>query len=386
MRAGIVGTGFAAEFHAAMLRRVYGISVELHSVYSRNRENRDEFAGRWSTRSTSSLGELIDSCDVVHVCVPAAHHESVTAAALRADRNVILEKPFTGAFSKGADPSSWTVGDADEAERSAYESIVRLLEAERGSKGRVGYAENWVFAPGVKKEAEIIRKSGAQLLWIHGEESHSGSHSSVYGSRAHSGGGSLMGKGVHPLTAALFLKRCSTGDQNAQPAAVSSRTHRVTSLPGFTDKGFVRTDYYDVEDWGSIHVVFNDGTFADLFASEIVVGGVHNWLSVVANNHRTEIKINPNDALKTFNPAGPQFEDIYTVEKIETKEGWVEASADEDWFTGYQAEMQSMYESFAATTPLVSDSLLGAQTILTVYAGYRSAARDGVQVAIRSLL
>ena len=52
-----------------------------------------------------------------------------------------------------------------------------MLEAERQSKGRLLYAENWVYAPSIQKEREILEKTGGQILWIHGEEAHSGSHS-----------------------------------------------------------------------------------------------------------------------------------------------------------------------------------------------------------------
>ena len=63
-------------------------------------------------------------------------------------------------------------------------------------------------------------------------------------------------------------------------------------------------------------------------------------LEITANNHRTVVNINPNDSMKTFNPRGSQFDDVYVVEKIETKEGWSNMSPDEDWYTGYQSEIQ----------------------------------------------
>ena len=88
----------------------------------------------------------------------------------------------------------------------AMESIRRMLEAEKESKGSIMYAENWVYAPAIQKERELIEKTGAQILWIQAQQSHSGSHSLDYGKWRLSGGGSLMGKGSHPLTAAIYLK------------------------------------------------------------------------------------------------------------------------------------------------------------------------------------
>lgn len=40
-----------------------------------------------------------------------------------------------------------------------------------------------------------------------GDESHSGSHSPYYGTSKYSGGGSLVGKACHPLSAILHLNR-----------------------------------------------------------------------------------------------------------------------------------------------------------------------------------
>jgi len=74
----------------------------------------------------------------------------------------------------------------------------RLRDAVRGAGVILGYAENFVYAPSVQKEREIVEKSKAQILRMTGEESHSGSHSPVYGIWSVQGGGSLIAKGCHP--------------------------------------------------------------------------------------------------------------------------------------------------------------------------------------------
>ena len=45
----------------------------------------------------------------------------------------------------------------------------------------LGYAENYIYAPSVQREREIIETTKAQILRMTAEESHSGSHSPVYG-------------------------------------------------------------------------------------------------------------------------------------------------------------------------------------------------------------
>ena len=295
-----------------------------------------------------------------------------------------MEKPFTGYFGNPGAPGDLEArrGMRDEAVSSAR----RMLEAERSGKGRIYYAENWVFAPVLRKEEEIVRASGAQILWMLGQEAHSGSHSAAYGKWKESGGGSIMGKGCHPLTAVLHLKRVEGMTRSGspiRPRAVSARTHELTRLPGFQDRGFLRTEYTDVEDFGLVHVVFDDGTVADVFSSEIVLGGVDAWIDVVANNHRSRCVISPSTGLHTFNPREEQLKDVYVTEKISTKQGWSHPSPDENWSNGYVHELDHFYRCIRADAPSYSGGELGSDTTGVIYAAYLSAAQDGREVAVR---
>jgi predicted dehydrogenase len=140
-----------------------------------------------------------------------------------------------------------------------------------------------------------------------GEESHSGSHSPYYGSWKFSGGGSLVGKGCHPLSAALYLKRVEGEARDGvpiRPLTASARTHEITRLKTYRDEGFLRTAYDDVEDFVQIHVKLSDGTVADIFSTELVLGGVHNWLEVVCNNHRTPLQSEPGQLARNLQRQG----------------------------------------------------------------------------------
>ncbi|TVQ96833.1 MAG: gfo/Idh/MocA family oxidoreductase [Spirochaetaceae bacterium] len=385
LRAGIVGSGFAAAFHYEALHRVYRVDVEITGVFSPNAEKRGAFANDRGITAFDSLAALIDASDVIHVCTPPSTHEEIAVTALAAGRSCIVEKPFTGFFGDGSKDFDGRTFDREAGLREAMASVQRMLEAERTSAGSILYAENWVYAPAIQKEREIIEKTGAQIVWMHGEESHSGSHSPYYGKWEHSGGGSIMGKAVHPLTAALYLKKVegrARSGRPIRPVAVSARTHAVTTSDWFRDEGHLRTSYTDIEDYGAVHVVFEDGSFADIFASELVLGGVHNWIEVCTNNHRTVCNINPNSAMQTYNPKEENFRDIYVVEKTGTKQGWAFTSPDEEWFTGYQHEMNAFYSSVADGHEPESDSRLAADTIAVVYAAYLSAAQWGREVAV----
>ena len=115
------------------------------------------------------------------------------------------------------------------------------------------------------------------------------------------------------------------------------------------------------------------------------MGGIHNWLEVCANNHRSVCNINPNTAMQTYNPVEAAFDGIYVVEKIGTKQGWAPTAPDEDHFTGFPQEIEAFYRTVAYGDPVDSDSALAADCIATIYAGYLSASRAGAEVAVTLL-
>jgi hypothetical protein len=131
-----------------------------------------------------------------------------------------------------------------------------------------------------------------------------------------------------------------------------------------------------------MHIIFDDGMVADIFASDIIMGGIHNWLEVAANNHRTECNVNPNTAMQTYNPEEENFSDIYTVEKAETKQGWSFTSPDEKWFTGYPQEIEAFYRNIDEGTTPESNLDLAGDCMATIYTAYVSAENDGVETEI----
>ncbi|MDR3711630.1 MAG: Gfo/Idh/MocA family oxidoreductase [Puia sp.] len=388
LRAGIVGSGFAAKFHHDALQRVFSTKIEMAGAYSPTRANLETFATPRNLRLFDTLEKLIDASDVIHVCTPPVTHEPIVIAALQHGRHVIVEKPFTGYFGDGTETFNGDTFPKEQGLIHSIESVGRMLEAERKSTGRILYAENWVYAPAIQKQKEMLQKTGAQILWMHGEESHSGSHSLTYGQWKFSGGGSMIGKGCHPLAAAIYFKHVEGRARNGKPIrpkTITARTHAITRMPGFKDEGYLRTTYKDTEDFAMLHIVFEDGTLANLFASELVLGGVHNWIEINTTNHRTICNINPNTSMQSYTPAQKHFEEVYVVEKTETKQGWSSVSPDEGWFAGYQHEMDAFYRSAAYGDPIESNSSLASDVIATIYAGYVSAERRGAEVAVTIL-
>jgi predicted dehydrogenase len=343
------------------------------------------FAHNHGIRAISTLDELCEAADVIDLCTPPSTHEPLAIKALQRGKHVVIEKPFTGYFGPRADDFRGDIFPKEVMLREAVASSNRMLAAAFDAKRTICYAENWVYAPAIQKEREILIKNGGQILWVIGEESHSGSHSPYYGIWKFSGGGSLIGKGAHPLTAVMHLKRVEGEARDGKairPAAVSARTHEITRLQTFRDAGFLRTDYEDIEDYCQVHLTFEDGTVADIFSSELVLGGVHNWLEVYANNHRTRCNLNPIDVLETYNPKEELLKDVYVTEKLGTKQGWSHPASDEDWQHGYPQEFQDFMESIAQRRDPISGAELARDTVAVIYSAYLSADRKGREVEI----
>ncbi len=387
MRVGIAGAGAAGKFHFECWKRIHSVSIEVIGVTDISLESRERFAKRRGIRAFSSLDELLSAVDVVDVCVPPYAHEEMIVRAAEVGKDAIVEKPFTGYFgpSEGHDEFRAYGVPRSKMLSEVIASMKRIEEAVKRSGIILGYAENLVYGPALQKEREIVEKSGAQILRMIGEEAHNGSASPVYGMWRFSGGGSLIGKGCHPLGAILYLKRVegiARDGKPIRPRTVSARVHEITRLDTYQDKGFLRTDYDDVEDYGFMHVVFEDGTIGDVVTSELVLGGISDWVEVCANNHRARCRMSPTNLVDGYYPSGEEVRDIYLMEKISTQEGWVNTAPDENWTMGYQSEMQDFAESINARTQPQSGLPLAIDTTLTIYAAYVSAEQRGTEVDI----
>ncbi|KPJ51892.1 MAG: oxidoreductase [Planctomycetes bacterium DG_58] len=387
IRVGIVGVGFAGKFHYEALQNVHGVEVEIVGATSKTEENREAFCTERGIKPFDSVEAMLDEIDLLDICSPPYVHEANILAAAERGKHVICEKPLTGYFGPPGADESWR-GDTEPKGpmlEEVRERLARIDNAVKKADITFGYAENFVYAPTVQKEREVIEKTKAQLLRMTGEESHSGSGSPVYGIWRYVGGGSLMGKGCHPLTALLYLKRVegeATGAGPIRPKSVTSRTHQLTRVPKYRDLGFLRTDYHDIEDYGWMHVVFEDGTVADVVVGETTLGGCYDYLEIFANNHRTRCRISPTNLLDIYNPKAEQFEDIYLVEKISSKEGWSPAAPDENWTMGYTAEMQDFLTCAAKGTKPICGLELAMDTMRVIYAAYLSDEQKGVEVTI----
>jgi predicted dehydrogenase len=385
MRVGIVGAGFVARIHAEAYRRIPGTGVELRAVCASRLERAERFAEEHGVeRVAGDLEALLadPTIELVDLCVPNNLHAPFAIAAARAGKHVVVEKPLTGAFEH--------VGDAAALLDEAVGNADAILQACQTAGVQLCYAENWVYAPPIQKARRLLAAAGGPILRIEGEESHSGSHASYSRRWATAGGGSLLGKGCHPLGAALYLKRAEGGWRDGRPIrprSVVAEVARLTATPQFqaSSPKYLQTGWVDVEDWGAMAITFDDGSVAQITAADTLLGGIKNYLIVYGANAVVQANINPNTAMLAYAPAPEIFGDEYITEKIETKGGWSFPSPDEDFITGYPQEIQDFVSAVAGGRAPLSDGALAHDVVATVYGAYLAAA-EGRRVELTPYL
>jgi predicted dehydrogenase len=348
LRIGIIGAQFAAHLHLHNYKPLRGSKVEILAVASRTKESAEAFANRFGIpQFFDDYRRLLDreDIDAVDICVPSdLHHEFVILAA--------------GAI--------------------------------RENRVKFCYAENWVYAPPVAKLKNLIKVSKGTVMDIRGEESHSGSHAAYSRKWKYAGGGALLRLGAHPVSAVLHLKAYEgklKGEKGIGLKSVTAEVGRHTLMESFRKepKKWIVSAWEDVEDWATMIMNFEDGSQAVVTASDGVLGGVRNTMTVYMSNAVVQVNINPSDTVVAYAPEPHIFGDEYIAEKLETKAGWNFASPDEDWVRGYPQELEDFADCILMGKEPVSGVDLAIDTVKAIYAGYLSA-EQGMRVELDKIL
>lgn len=187
-RVAIIGTGDIARAHALGYQsagaRIAAVCDIDPDVVERRRQE-------WGADQAFTDHEaLLAEADVeaVSICTPTAQHHPITLAAARAGRHVLCEKPVSLDLAQGA------------------EMIAACEQA--GVVFQVGHhLRSWVAA--ARARAMVARGDIGAVVWVRFRQSHDwGGRPTVrgvFGSRAHSGGGTLLDNGCHLFDLARFF-------------------------------------------------------------------------------------------------------------------------------------------------------------------------------------
>jgi len=384
IKVGLVGCGFVAELHMYAYRRVYGVDAAVTAVAARG-DHVSGFAKKHGIAQTyRSFRELIADrdIDVVDICTPPNLHAAMIVEAMRAGKHVICEKPFAGYF--GSEIDKTPIGK-HVAKSLMYERLLEEMDktvAEVKASGRLFmYAEDWVYAPAIAKTVEILRATKDKIIFMKGEESHSGSHAAHAAQWAMTGGGSLVRMGCHPLAAVLYLKQieAKARGETVSVAAITADVGNVAACLKPEERAYIAAKPVDVEDWGTLTLTFSDGTKATVVSGDMIMGGVRNLIETYTSGGALFANITPNNHMMTYMTDEQKLAGVYITEKVDRKTGWQYVCLEEEWTRGYNQEIQDFMECVAQRREPLAGLDLAYQTAKMNYAGYW-AAEDGRRV------
>ena len=377
-----MGAGFSASFHLRSYQQVQRVPVEIRAIASRTRARAEQLAGRYGIPKVyDDYRALLEdpSIAVLDLCVPNALHLPLVLEVAKAGKHVICEKPLTGYFGQGeADPQVGATSKRAMLDkvRADLAEVTRVM-AEHPVK--FCYAENWVYAPAVRKALEILDRYvvAGSILEIRGEESHSGSHSEYSKWWRYAGGGSLARLAAHPIGLGLFLKHFEGRKKAGRPilpVEVLADGVDLTKTPAFASvQGSpLVTGWGDVETWAQVTVTFSDGTRGTFYGADNLLGGMESTVDIRLSNARLKLDICPVRLCQFYTVDPAPVQDVYFNEKQETKAGLSFPNPDEEWMLGYPQEIQDFVEAVALDRPPLSGLELAKQVAEVVYAGYVS--------------
>ncbi len=386
IRIGLVGCGFVSELHMYAYRRVYGVDCEVTAVAARG-DHVVDFAGRHQIPTVyRSFRDLIDDggLDVVDICTPPNLHTTMIVEAMRRGKHVICEKPFAGYF--GRDDDKAPIGK-HVPKALMYQRVLEEMERTRAAIANSGrlfmYAEDWIYAPAMTKTVEILKATKDKILFMKGEESHSGSHAAHAAQWAMTGGGSLIRMGCHPLSAVLYLKQveAKARGETLSVASVVCDVGNVSACLRPDERAFIKANPVDVEDWGTLNLTFSDGTKASVLSGDMIMGGVRNLIETYTSGGSLFANITPNTHMMSYQTSEEKLAGVYITEKVDRKTGWQFVCLEEEWTRGYLQEIQDFMECVASGRQPLSDLALAFETTRVNYAGYW-AAEEGRRVTL----
>jgi predicted dehydrogenase len=393
---GIVGAGFVAHIHARAYRTLRDLNVHLGAVTALPPSEAEKFAQTFEVaRVCQDVEELLarSEIDLVDLCVPNHLHAPFSIAAAQAGKHIICEKPLTGYFGS-LERQSHEKGNTKGRERGEGEAVgatpkylmmesamatgEEMLATAHAHGVKLMYAENWLYSPVFRKALRLVGAAGGTILEIRAQESHSGSHASYAKQWRYAGGGALMRVGPHPLGAAMYLKQQEGLRREGRPMgvkAVMAETSDLSRVPSFQaeERKWLVTGWQDVENWATVILTFEDGTYATVHAADTVLGGMEETLEIFLSNGRVACDMTHSTMIRAYAPDPAVFADEYIAEKLETKAGWSYPAFDEEWLLGYPQELRDFVGAVSEGRPPLSDGRLGLEVARVIYAAYQSA-------------
>ncbi|MCK4245415.1 MAG: Gfo/Idh/MocA family oxidoreductase [Candidatus Omnitrophica bacterium] len=307
VRVGIVGSRFSAGLHAQAYQRTGKVELVAASAI----DNLNEFCRKYRIAdSCRDFREMLkrDDIELVSVCVPNFLHKEVVIAAAESGKHVICEKPL-----------ATRVEDAREMLRAARKNRVKLM-----------YAEDWIFAPALRR-AKSICDEGAigQVLYLKAKETHPGSHSLYAQKIEYCGGGAMIHLAIHSIGFVRWFK----GKEVVEVVGKVSGGARDN----------LKHHNFEGEDWGVGILTFEDKSQALVEGNYITCGGLDDVVEIYGSKGVIKIDLTQGSPLSVYSLDGYS----YAIEKAEMTKGWTKPAVDEEASLGYIDEIAHFVDCVA---------------------------------------
>ena len=184
----VYGCGNISNVHATAVKALE--DAELIGCADINKASADAFAEKYGIHSYESLEDMIsdDKVDVVCICTPNGTHADIAIKILKANKNVIVEKPM-----------AITTEECDRI----------IAEAEK-SKGKIMVISQMRTAPDIIKAKEIVQSGALGKivlcdLYMKYYRDPSYYKGSWHGTLKMDGGGALINQGIHGVDIIQYI-------------------------------------------------------------------------------------------------------------------------------------------------------------------------------------
>jgi predicted dehydrogenase len=348
LRLGIVGAGGAAALHA---QAAAAAGLRVTGVCDVDAKRASVLASKYpGARATGTLETLLERRDVdaVVVAVPNVHHKDVAIAALRAGKDVLLEKPM-----------AMSAAECDEiiAARVATGRILQVGFVCRGApaaeaaakliaKGRLGRIYH--------AKASLYRARGIPGLgrW--------------FTTRALSGGGALMDLGVHLIDLVLHL----TGHPRALRASAVCSANFGLPVDRYAFESMWAgppdpRGVFDVEDAASALVRFEGGLSMELnvtWAADVSRQALRDGVVLLGDRGGCMVDLWNNQVVLTVEQGGKMIDEA-------------QALPDGDaWTAAWRRQAERFAQAVTSRSAAESSGEQGRNVQALIDAMYRSAA------------
>ena len=274
IRFGIIGAGAISQGAAIELAGM--AEVEVVAIADPSLERANALADKAKIVKRYASGEELiadPAIDAVYVAVPNKYHAPLAAAALKAGKHVILDKPFALSLAEAE-------GVAAAAKSSGKLLMLGMNQRFAQPMQRIRrLVMDGVLGEVYHGKACWMRRAGSpkQGTWFTRKEL--------------AGGGALLDIGVHVLDLGCWLMG------NWKPVAVTGRAYTKLGQRGLGEGGWgmsEKTDApFDVDDFATALITFADGATLSLDAS---------WVLHQKDSDRNGVQLHGSEGGATTNP------------------------------------------------------------------------------------